>query len=254
MNLSGPRGKAERQSLVTKALALATRPRHIAIILDGNGRWATKNRKPRVMGHRAGSEAVIRTVEFCVDIDVDVVSIYAFSQENWKRSKGEVNDLLNLLRFFFKREFERLNKNNIRIRVSGDKDGFPSRTRKIIGEAEEGTASNTGLVFNVCLNYGSRQEILLATRKVAEDVKSGALDPENISFADFEKHLYTSGLPDPDLLVRTSGEFRISNFLLYQLAYTEIVVRETLWPDFDEREMLECLLEFSGRKRRYGGR
>jgi len=206
------------------------------------------------MGHRAGSEAVIRTVEFCVDINVEVVSIYAFSQENWKRSKNEVNDLLTLLRFFFKREFERLNRNNIRIRVSGDKDGFPTRTRKIISEAEEGTAANTGLVFNVCLNYGARQEILLATRKLARDVKAGKLDPDNISFENFENYLYTAGLPDPDLLVRTSGEFRISNFLLYQLAYTEIVVRDALWPDFDERELLECLMEFAGRKRRFGGR
>jgi len=252
MKSARPRGKTER--LVTEALALTTRPRHIALILDGNGRWARKNRKPRIAGHKAGSEAVIRAVEFCVDIGVEVVSIYAFSQENWKRSKKEVNDLLTLLRFFFKREFDRLNRNNIQIRVSGDEKGFPSRTRKIIDDAVQGTSSNSGLVFNVCLNYGARQEILQAVREIALEVNSGRLDPGKISFEEFEKHLYTAGLPDPDLLIRTAGELRISNFLLYQLAYTEIIVRETLWPDFDEKELVDCLVEFAGRKRRYGGR
>jgi undecaprenyl diphosphate synthase len=224
-------------------------PRHVAIIMDGNGRWAGERHLPRVEGHRAGIDAVRDVVETSARIGLEVLTLYAFSVENWKRPATEVGTLMMLLKRYLRLELSTLLKNNIRFHVIGRIDELAPDVRKELADAEARTASNTGLIFNIALNYGGRTEIVDAARRaIAAGIAPDALDEQK--FADF---LYTRGQPDPDLLIRTSGEMRVSNFLLWQIAYAEIWVTDTYWPDFRCRHLLDAILAYQKRDRRYGG-
>src|SRR4051812_47536888 len=224
-------------------------PAHVAIIMDGNGRWAAQRHLPRVEGHRAGIDSVRDVVETSARLGIDVLTLYAFSVENWKRPRAEVNTLMLLLKRYIRLEIGSLNKNNIRFRVIGRIDDLPPDVQQELELGIQTTATNTGMLFNIALNYGGRAEIVDAARKA---IASG-LPPEELTEARFSEFLYTSGQPDPDLLIRTSGEMRVSNFLLWQIAYAEIWVTETLWPDFRRRDLLEAVLAYQKRDRRYGG-
>ena len=244
-------GTPERALLET--LDLGRLPRHVAVIMDGNGRWAKQRHLPRVEGHRAGASAVRETVETAARLRLDALTLYAFSTENWKRPKAEVSTLFALLKEFLKREFRSLVENDIRFRVVGRPDGLDPSVRSALATALEATASCRGMVFSVALNYSGRAEIADAARALARDAAAGRLDPESIDEDAVARRLYTADLPDPDLLIRTSGELRISNFLLWQIAYAEIHVTPVLWPDFRRRHLLEALLDYQRRERRYGG-
>jgi len=223
-------------------------PKHIAIIMDGNGRWAAQRHLPRVEGHRAGIESVRDSVESSARLGVGVLTLYAFSVENWKRPETEVMALMGLLRQYLRSELKTLLKNNIRFKVIGQPERLSREVREELQAAEVRTATNTGMQFNIALSYGGRAEIVDAAKRAIESgVKADALDEEK--FASF---LYTAGQPDPDLMIRTSGEMRISNFLLWQIAYAEIWVTETLWPDFRCQHLLEAIIDFQKRDRRYG--
>jgi len=222
-------------------------PRHIAIIMDGNGRWAKKRGWPRLMGHRAGTESVREAVQVCGELGVEVLTLYAFSTENWLRPAAEVSGLMKLLSKTLRLEVPKLNRNNVRLRAIGRLEALPAAVRGDLQKAMAALKDNTGLILNLALNYGGRQEIVDAVRAVVE---SGA---ETVDETAIQRHLYTAGLPDPDLLVRTSGEFRISNFLLWQIAYTEIYVTNTFWPDFRRRQLYEAVLNYQNRVRRFGG-
>lgn len=228
-------------------------PAHVALIMDGNGRWARQRGLPRVMGHRAGVEALKRTLRLCSDWGIGALTAYAFSTENWTRPGEEVTFLMTLFERVLARELEALEREQVRIRFLGDLEQLPSSLRQQIGEATQRTASNTGIQFNVCTNYGGRRELVRAARRLAEQVAAGQLKAEAIDEEAFAAELLTAGQVDPDLLIRTSGEQRISNFLLWQLAYAEIYITEVLWPDFDEEALLKALLEYQGRHRRFGG-
>jgi undecaprenyl diphosphate synthase len=224
-------------------------PAHVAVIMDGNGRWAAQRHLPRVEGHRAGIDSVRDTVETAARLGIDVLTLYAFSVENWKRPRAEVNTLMLLLKRYLRLELGTLNRNNIRFRVIGRSDELAPDVQDELALGIEQTAANTGLLFNIALNYGGRAEIVdAAKRAMAAGVSPGDLDERR--FAEF---LYTAGQPDPDLLIRTSGEMRVSNFLLWQIAYSEIWVTETLWPDFRRRDLLEAVVAYQKRDRRYGG-
>lgn len=244
-------GSPERALLET--LDLGRLPRHVAVIMDGNGRWAKQRHLPRVEGHRAGASAVRETVETAARLRLDALTLYAFSTENWKRPKAEVSTLFALLKEFLRREFRSLVENDIRFRVVGRPDGLDPSVRSALATALEATASCRGMVFSVALNYSGRAEIADAARALARDAAAGSLDPETIDEDAVARRLYTADLPDPDLLIRTSGELRISNFLLWQIAYAEIHVTPVLWPDFRRRHLLEALLDYQRRERRYGG-
>lgn len=231
----------------------ASPPAHIAIIMDGNRRWADSRGLPRVAGHKAGAEAVRRTVEAAAKLGVSYLTLFGFSSENWSRTKGEIGDLMGLLRLYLKSEIGALKKNGVRLRVIGDLYRFDQDIVDLINFAETETDTNSRITLVLALSYGGRQEIVCAARELALRVKKGALDPEDIDEAAFESHLQTVGLPDPDLLIRTSGEERISNFLLWQLAYTEFVFTDVLWPDFGDEELTGAISEFVRRERRYGG-
>jgi len=224
-------------------------PRHIAIIMDGNGRWARERHRPRVVGHRAGIQSVRETVETAARLGLEVLTLYAFSQENWKRPRAEVSTLMSLLREYVRRELATLMDNDIRMQVIGRLDELPASARKEIDHALEVTRDNRGLVFNIALSYGGRTEILDACRAL---LRKG-VEPDSVDFDCFAQHLYTAGQPDPDLLIRTSGELRVSNFLLWQIAYAEIWVTDTLWPDFRRKHLLQAIVEYQARERRYGG-
>jgi undecaprenyl diphosphate synthase len=224
-------------------------PAHVAIIMDGNGRWARQRHLPRVAGHRAGITAVRETVETAARLGVKVLSLYAFSRENWKRPRKEVDTLMGLLREYLAKELASLQNNDIRLRVIGRIRDLAEPIRQELEDAIEATRSNGGLRFNVALSYGGRAEIVDACRAVIE---SGA-SPDRVDEAAIGEHLYTAGQPDPDLLIRTSGEMRISNFMLWQIAYSEIWVTPTLWPDFRRRHLYEAILDYQRRERRYGG-
>lgn len=228
-------------------------PQHVAVIMDGNGRWAKSRRLPRIAGHRKGAEAVRGLVRSCAELNIPFVTIYAFSSENWKRSPEEVSDLMSLLRFYLQREIAGLHKEGIRIRFIGDRDRLDNDIKTLIEGAESLTKDNQTVTFSIALNYGSRREIILAVRRVAEDVRSGHLDPGKLDEDSFASYLDTADVPDPDLLIRTSGEQRLSNFLLWQSAYAELLFVPTLWPDFDREALLEAIGEFQRRERRYGG-
>src|SRR5712692_1476959 len=220
-----------------RELDVARLPRHVAIIMDGNGRWAAKRRLPRVAGHRAGADAVRRTVETAARLGLECLTLYAFSTENWKRPKYEIRALMDLLVEYIRKELHSLKENNIQFRMLGRTDDLYLSVLEQIRKAELATFQNTGLRLNIALNYGSRAEIVDAVKRVACDVAAGRLDPEDIDEEIIHRNLYTRSLPDPDLLIRTSGEMRISNFLLLQIAYAEIHVTETLWTEFCEADL-----------------
>lgn len=226
-------------------------PQHIAVIMDGNGRWAKKRRLPRIAGHRAGIRAVRQAVEACARLGVPYLTLYAFSVENWKRPRSEVKLLMALLREYLKKEIGELNRQNIRLGVIGRIAELPEAVQRDLQVALEKTRRNSGLRLTLALNYGARAELVEAVRGVVEQMKrNGSLAIDERSFSKF---LYTRGLPDPDLLIRTSGELRLSNFLLWQAAYAEIWVTETLWPDFTQKDLFQAIIDFQKRERRYGG-
>jgi undecaprenyl diphosphate synthase len=227
-------------------------PRHVAIIMDGNGRWARARGLPRTIGHREGAEALRRTVRAAAEFGVDYLTVFGFSSENWKRPPEEVTDLMGLLRLYLRKEIAEIDKNGVRLRVIGDRDRLSDDIIQLIEDAERRTAGNTRLNLTVALSYGSRAEIVRAAQQLAKAVLAGSLDPEDIDEASFQRHLFTSEIPDPDLVIRTSGEKRISNFLLWQSAYAEYVFMDKLWPDFTGEDLKMAIAEFGGRKRRYG--
>ncbi|HSR00883.1 MAG TPA: isoprenyl transferase [Sphingomicrobium sp.] len=232
----------------------ATVPRHVAIIMDGNGRWARKRGLPRAAGHKAGAEAVRRAMQSAVDHGVEVLTLYAFSSENWKRSNEEIADLTGLMRFYLERELATLQKERVRLRLIGDHSAFAPDLVARLERAVEETSGNSRLTLVVALNYGSRAEITAAARQLAEKVAAGAIEASAIDEETLAAQLQTHGLPELDLLIRTSGEVRLSNFLLWQAAYAELMFVETLWPDFSERDFAQALEQFAARERRFGGR
>jgi undecaprenyl diphosphate synthase len=239
------------EELLLRRLDRTRMPRHVAIIMDGNGRWAKARGLPRVEGHRAGVDAVRDTVESAAQLGLEVLTLYAFSVENWKRPRYEVWTLMNLLKEYVRRELETLVKNNIRFQVIGRMEELDPSVVKELKVALERTAHCSGMTFNIALNYSGRCEIVDACRRIVADWAAGKhadIDEETIG-----RYLYTSGQPDPDLLIRTSGELRVSNFLLWQIAYAEIWVTQALWPEFRRRDLLEAIVAFQGRDRRYGG-
>jgi undecaprenyl diphosphate synthase len=228
-------------------------PRHIAIIMDGNGRWAQKRGLPRTMGHKAGVEAIRGIVKACSNLGVEVLTVYAFSTENWRRPKEEVGVLMTLLTEYLRRELNELHENKVQIRMIGNISQLPLEAQQELKNSMKRTQNNPGLILNLALNYGGRAEITHSVQKICEAAVQGKLKPKDITEEVIDRALFTSGLPDPDLLIRTSGEMRLSNFLLWQLAYTEIVVTECLWPDFDSEELVKAISAYQKRERRYGG-
>jgi undecaprenyl diphosphate synthase len=241
-----------RDERLLKQIALDRLPMHVAVIMDGNGRWAAKRSKPRVAGHRAGAEAVRATVESAARLGLPFLTLYAFSTENWKRPRLEVEALMGLLREFLRKEIRSLKENNIRFQTIGREQGLEPAVRREIDYAKAQTELNTGMVLSVALNYSGRSEIVEATRQLITEWLALGRDPNEIREEDIERHLSTEGLPHPDLLIRTSGELRVSNFLLWQIAYSEIYVTETLWPDFRRADLFEAIVEYQKRERRYG--
>jgi undecaprenyl diphosphate synthase len=229
-----------------------TLPAHIAIIMDGNGRWAKSRGLPRTAGHRRGVEAVRRVVRAAGELGIGYLTLYGFSSENWKRPIDEIVDLMGLLRRYLRAETAELHRGNVRLRVIGDRTALDPDIVALIEGAEEQMRDNTGLNLTVALSYGSRQELTAAARSLAREVAAGRIDPEAIDENMFESHLLTHGQPDPDLLIRTSGEQRVSNFLLWQTAYTELVFSDVLWPDFDREHLTAAIREYGRRERRYG--
>ncbi|MFL6760537.1 isoprenyl transferase [Sphingomonas sp.] len=229
-------------------------PRHVAIIMDGNGRWAKQRGLPRAAGHRAGAEAVRRALQAAADHGVEVLTIYAFSSENWRRSTEEIADLTALMRFYLEREIKTLDKEGVRLRLIGDHSAFGGELVDRLEKAVERTASNDRLTLVIALSYGSRAEITAAARRLAVKAAAGEIDPASIDEAAIGAELQTAGLPELDLLIRTSGEQRLSNFLLWQAAYAELLFVDTLWPDFDEQTFAEALKVYAARERRFGGR
>ena len=229
-------------------------PRHIAIIMDGNGRWAKQHKLKVAMGHRAGTETLREIIRNASDLGIEALTLYAFSTENWSRSETEVAALMQLILDFFQSEIDELNEKNVRITILGDKDGMPEKQRDALLQAEVITQANTGLRLNIAINYGARAELCRAAKELAKQAASGAIRPEEITEERFASQLYTSGQPDVDLLIRTSGEMRLSNFLLWQCSYAEFVFPTVLWPDFDLKQFHECIAQFQSRKRRFGGR
>jgi undecaprenyl diphosphate synthase len=229
-------------------------PRHVAIIMDGNGRWAKQRGFPRAAGHRAGAEAVRRALQAAADNGVEVLTIYAFSSENWRRSDEEISDLTALMRFYLEKELRTLEKERVKLKLIGDYSAFGPELVERLEKAVERTANNTRLTLVIALNYGSRAEIAAAARKLAAKARAGEIEPSSIAEADVTAQLQTADLPELDLLIRTSGEVRLSNFLLWQAAYAELLFLDTLWPDFDERTFSDALQTFAARDRRFGGR
>ena len=227
--------------------------KHIAFIMDGNGRWAKKRGLPRHLGHKRGCEVCTDIYKGCLENHIQVMSLYAFSTENWNRPKDEIDHLFNYLEIFFKKEIKRFMRDGSRVMVSGDLSRIPEKTRNVIYDSMERTKDNKNFVFNICLNYGGKSEIVRATKLIAEDIKNGVISIDDVNEKSFENYLYTKDLPPVDLLIRTSGEMRTSNFLLWQLAYAEFIFTKTCWPDFNKKELNECINEFKTRDRRYGG-
>lgn len=225
---------------------------HIAFIMDGNGRWAKKRLLPRTAGHKEGCKRIIEILRACQKLGIKAVSLYAFSTENWNRPQKEIDLLFKYLKEFFDNYIDEFLNKNIKIMVSGDPNKLPAETKDIVLKAVELTKNNDAFTFNICLNYGSRQEIVRATKAIAEDYKNDIISLDEINIDTFKNYLYTNGLPEIDLLIRTSGEERLSNFLLYQLAYSEFIFTKTYWPDFKEKDLIECLKQFEQRDRRFG--
>jgi len=228
-------------------------PRHVAIIMDGNGRWARRRNLPREAGHRAGGEALRRTVEACRDLGIEILTVYAFSTENWKRPRAEVRALMNLIVEYVRKERQALIDNNVRVIAIGDIRGLPEATRREIEGVVEATRANTGPILCLAVNYGGRREIVEAARSLARKASRGEISPDDIDEETFARELMTHDLPDPDLLIRPSGEMRVSNFLLWQMAYTELWFTPVLWPDFGPEELRQAVESYQARDRRYGG-
>jgi len=246
-----PEGREEAELLAK--LDADRLPNHVAIIMDGNGRWAERRHLPRVAGHRAGVKAARAVIETCARLHLPCLTLYAFSLENWRRPQAEVDFLMRLLREYLKRELPTIHKNNIQLLVIGRSEQLPDDVRKDIADAMSETARNTGMKLVVALNYGGRAELADAFNALLDHVRAHGLSAFHADEQTISDHLYTAGLPDPDLLIRTSGEMRVSNFLLWQIAYAEIYVTETLWPDFSRARLLEALVDYQKRERRYGG-
>ena len=227
-------------------------PRHVAIIMDGNGRWATQRGRPRLFGHHAGAKRVREIVECCPDVGVEYLTIFAFSTENWKRTQVEVAGLMSLFRRYISKEMRALSEYGARVRFIGDRDRLDDKLIKLMGELEETTAHNSRINLTIALNYGGRDEVARATHRLAQDVASGKLDPDSVDEEPLPRYLDTHVLPDPDLVIRTSGEARISNFLLWQSAYAEYEFIDTLWPDFTREEFTKLCTAYGGRDRRFG--
>lgn len=227
-------------------------PEHIAIIMDGNGRWAKKRHLPRVAGHHEGVKSVRDIVEACGELDIKVLTLYTFSTENWNRPVDEVSALMKLLIQTLNKEINELAAKNVQLKVMGDLSLLPDDVMENVQKGIESTSQNTGMILNMALSYGSREEMLSAIRDIAYKVKKNEIDPEKIDSVVFQNHLYTKGLPDPDLLIRTSGEFRVSNFLLWQLAYSEFYVTDVFWPEFRRKHLYEAIESYQKRERRFG--
>ena len=235
------------------AIDTARLPQHIAVIMDGNGRWAKQRNKPRIFGHKAGAESVRAILDTCARLNIKAVTLYAFSTENWKRPEDEVTGLMQMLKLYLKQELKTVHRNNIRFQAIGNIGGLSEDLQKEIAAAELKTRENTGTFLSIALNYGGRAEIVEAAKKAVKTLLQNGDSVENLREEDVARNLYTANLPEVDLLVRTSGEFRISNFLLWQLAYSEIYVTPTLFPDFRRIEIFKAILDFQKRERRYGG-
>jgi undecaprenyl diphosphate synthase len=241
------------ESLEAKVRAAGVLPRHLAIIMDGNGRWARKRRLPRIVGHTTSRETVRRVVRSCARLGIPVLTLYTFSQENWKRPQLEVKALMKLLEDVLESEYLELDDNNIQLSWMGNVEGLPSSTRLKLVDTAERLSHNQGMILNLALSYGGRREIVDAARALAADVQAGRVEASSLDEETFARYLYRPELPEPDFLIRTSGEKRISNFLLWQLAYTELYFTDVLWPDFSEEDLLLALREFQSRERRFGG-
>lgn len=228
-------------------------PNHVAIIMDGNGRWAKKRFLPRTAGHQEGMKRVIEIVEVAEKLDIKYLSLYAFSTENWKRPKDEIDGLMKLLVQYIRSELDRIHKNNVRIQTMGDISKLPKVPRQEVEKAVEKTKNNTNMILNIGLNYGGRDEILRGVMNILEDIKMGKIDEEDINTETFSNYLYTKNIPDPDLLIRPSGELRLSNFMLYQIAYTEFWFSDIYWPDFKEEHLYRAIIDYQKRNRRFGG-
>ena len=246
------KSNSEEAEMLAK-IDFARLPQHIAVIMDGNGRWAKQRGKPRIFGHRAGAESVRAILDTCARLQIKAVTLYAFSTENWKRPEAEVSGLMQMLKLYLKKELKTVHKNNIRFQAIGKIEGLSAELQKELAAAMSYTAKNTGTVLSVALNYGGRAEITEAVKKAVGFLQENGDSIESLTEEDIERNLYTHGLPEVDLLIRTSGEFRISNFLLWQLAYSEIYVTPTLFPDFRRAEIFKAILDFQQRERRYGG-
>lgn len=236
----------------TEIAAQGNLPRHVAVIMDGNGRWAERRGEPRIFGHQAGMKAVREVIEATADLGISFLTLYAFSQENWKRPATEIDALMGLLERYIRSERLDLIEKGVRVRTIGELDRIAAGPRRELERLMAETAANDRLTVTLALSYGGRSEIVEAVRRIAERVRAGELDPERIDEEAFADSLQTAGLPDPDLLIRTSGELRISNFLLWQIAYTELYVTDTLWPDFDRQAFLDAIAAYQGRERRFG--
>lgn len=253
IDIEGLVEKGSQEEKILNTIDFSHLPKHIAIIMDGNGRWAKMRDLPRVNGHRAGIESVRDTVEAAAKLGLGIITLYAFSIENFKRPKSEVDTLMNLLKEYLRKEKGTLIKNNIRFKAIGRLSLLDQRIQEELMDIEKETGQNTGLLFNIALGYSGRAEIIDATQRIIEEVEKGKKREEKLDEQTFSKYLYTSNQPDPDLLIRTSGELRISNFLLWQIAYSEIWVTNTLWPDFRRKELFQAIADFQKRERRYGG-
>jgi undecaprenyl diphosphate synthase len=247
-----PRSRAQPHTLLPDVPAERI-PRHVAIIMDGNGRWATQQGLPRLFGHRAGAGSVREVVEGAMQLGIECLTLYSFSLENWKRPKDEVEGLMRLCLMYLEGEREEMRRQGIRLRIVGSREGLPADVLQAMDDVTTTTAGNRELTLCLAINYGSRAEILRATRELALRVARGELAPEAIDEHAFSQHLWTAGLPDPDLLVRTAGELRVSNFLLWQISYSELYVTDTLWPDFSRKELAQAVRAYAQRTRKFGG-
>jgi len=246
--------RAKRDRELLGELDVPSVPAHVAIIMDGNGRWASKRGLPRIAGHRAGVKAIRETIAAAIELGVKVLTIYTFSSENWNRPADEVSGLMGLFVEVLERETDSLDKLGVKVLIIGSPEGVPEKTMAAFRRSEERTANNTTMTLAVALNYGGRAEITRATRAIAEDVAAGRIAPAEVDDALIEGYLFTAGIPDPDLVIRTSGEMRISNFLLWQIAYSELWVTSVLWPDFSRHDLLRAVVDYQRRDRRFGGR
>jgi len=227
-------------------------PRHIAVIMDGNGRWAKKNMLKRGMGHEKGAESVRTVVKTCRELGIQYLTLYAFSVENWQRPKSEIRALISLLKIYLRSELDEMKKTDIRLFTIGDTEKLPQTVRDLLYRAMEETSGNSGMVLNLALSYGGRDEIIRAVKGLLRDTKATDIDEKAITKDLFSRYLYTSDIPDPDLLIRTSGEYRLSNFLLWQMAYTELYFTDVLWPDFSKEDLIEAIVDYQHRERRFG--